>query len=231
MIEILNSAVGTVVLVGLVVLYWLFRRNPDGAWQPLQRYFWFSLMSWAVLMLMETVIFLSLEIDGLDGVRTMTYRDVQRLIFRALTAWAICGLVRHIFTPKLIPTTPIAVAQVVMDWRGIVREWNEEATNLLGWTAEEAIGQELASLIIPEDLEFDYQGQKMLARDAHRQALERFRTSGDAPILNTRFPTIALVKKGDTIMRRPVEVRVTAHSTAGGTTFLGTLTPVSPLGL
>lgn len=56
---------------------------------------------------------------------------------------------------------------ISMDEGGRVTEWNTAATVLLGWSFTEAIGKDLADLIIPS-------GQ----RQAHRDALTRFLTSG-----------------------------------------------------
>jgi PAS domain S-box-containing protein len=118
--------------------------------------------------------------------------------------------------------TPVPVAQIEMDWLGRIYSWNQAATDLLGWTADEAKDKELAGLIIPEDLTVPINGESQLARDIHRAALKTYRETGNAPILNKKFPTKALRKDGKQI---DVDVYVTAHVTQYGTRFLGSIMP------
>ncbi|HUB04403.1 MAG TPA: PAS domain-containing protein, partial [Solirubrobacteraceae bacterium] len=59
----------------------------------------------------------------------------------------------------------IEIAQsafVTLDADGLVREWNRRATELFGYSREEAVGAELAGLIVPERY-----------RDRHREGLRR----------------------------------------------------------
>ena len=53
-------------------------------------------------------------------------------------------------------------AFVTLDADGRVVEWNRRATELFGYSREEALGSELAELIVPERY-----------RDQHRAALSR----------------------------------------------------------
>ena len=54
-----------------------------------------------------------------------------------------------------------------MDAGGEVTDWNGQAHSLFGWSREEAIGRELATLIIPEE-----------HRAAHREGIARFMRTG-----------------------------------------------------
>jgi PAS domain S-box-containing protein len=65
-------------------------------------------------------------------------------------------------------------AIVVTTLDGLVTDWNEGATRLFGYTAPEAVGQSLASLIVPEALEGEHAAQ-----------LERLRTGGTLAELET----------------------------------------------
>src|SRR4051794_41821167 len=58
---------------------------------------------------------------------------------------------------------------VAMDHRGCVLEWSPAAERTFGWTAEEAIGTEMAALIVPPSL-----------RERHRNGLERYLAGGAA---------------------------------------------------
>ena len=138
-----------------------------------------------------------------------------------LCAIRMVWIARTIFPDRR--RAPEPVAQVQMDWRGIIVDWNPAATTLLGWTADEALGQELATLLIPEDLQVTRpDGTTDNARTLHRNGLAHYRETGEAAIINTRFPTTTL-RNG----RPPlaVDVYITAHITAEGTRFLGAITP------
>lgn len=226
MLDIVNSALGVGILVGLILLYWLFRHQGDGYSRPWQQFFRMMLIGWAVLILLETVNLLSLEVQQLRSFSMVISPDVQWFLFRILHAAGIYWLINYIFRPQTVQSSAIPVAQIIMDWKGMIQGWNDEATNLLGWTAEEAIGQELAGLIIPDDLIVEYEGAKMPAREAQQRGMARFRESGAARILNTKYPTLALCKDGK---RRAVEILVSGHVTASGTTFLGIVSPISAL--
>ncbi|MDP9424335.1 MAG: PAS domain S-box protein, partial [Pseudomonadota bacterium] len=67
-------------------------------------------------------------------------------------------------------------AVVVMDRDGIVRAWNAHAHHIFGWSAAEAIGQNLGDLIVPPSL-----------REAHHRGLDRFNAEGVARVLDKRL--------------------------------------------
>ena len=72
-------------------------------------------------------------------------------------------------------------AVITMDVRGVVTGWNAPAENAFGWTAREAIGRDLADLIIPP-----------LHREAHRRGLKHFLDTGEGPVLGKRVELSAL---------------------------------------
>ena len=76
-------------------------------------------------------------------------------------------------------------AVVAMSPDGIVAAWNKQAETTFGWLHDEAVGQTLASLIIPPDL-----------RDAHWKGLKRFLATGEGPVVNQRIEVRALHKDG-----------------------------------
>jgi PAS domain S-box-containing protein len=69
-------------------------------------------------------------------------------------------------------------AVVIIAADGFVIDWNPAAERMFGYARDEALGRELADLIIPEE----FQG-------AHRQALARWRGDGEpeATILGRRL--------------------------------------------
>ena len=82
-----------------------------------------------------------------------------------------------------------------MDHLGRVIEFNEAAEKAFGYRRDEAVGRELAALIVPPEF-----------RDRHREGLARYLETGEARIMNRRTELTALRRDGSTI---PVELAVT----------------------
>ena len=104
-------------------------------------------------------------------------------------------------------------AVVVMDAAGRVIDWNRTAEATFGWTANEAVGQLMADLIIPHQY-----------RDAHNRGLTQYLETGRGPILRQRIEITALHKSGHEL---PVELSVTPTAVSGQTVFLGFLRDIS----
>src|SRR5918994_5843405 len=85
---------------------------------------------------------------------------------------------------------------VAMDAEGHVLEWNPAAERTFGWTAAEAIGAEMADLIVP-----------LALRERHRAGLARFVAGGDPVLLDQRIEITAVRRDGREI---PVELTITA---------------------
>jgi len=86
-------------------------------------------------------------------------------------------------------------AVIGMDATGRVTFWNPMATQMFGWSREEALGQILSDLIFPPAL-----------REAHQLGLERYARTGEASLLNRRLEVTGLRKDGTEF---PVELAVT----------------------
>jgi PAS domain S-box-containing protein len=78
-------------------------------------------------------------------------------------------------------------AVVASDAKGRVIEWNEACERVFGYTRDEAIGRDMAALIIPEEM-----------RDAHHAGMDRMRRTGEGPILGKRLQMPALRADGST---------------------------------
>lgn len=85
-------------------------------------------------------------------------------------------------------------AVVAMDDEGKVTEWNPGAERLLGWSFHEAIGQNLAQLIVPPE-----------HRQAHENGLKRYLRTRQSTMLNTLVEVEAQRKDGT---RMPAELSV-----------------------
>ena len=84
---------------------------------------------------------------------------------------------------------------ITMDASGHVVEFNPAAERVFGYTRAEAVGKELAELIIPVSL-----------RERHRQGLKRYLKTGEGPVLGRRIEINALRADGSEIL---VELAIT----------------------
>jgi len=85
-------------------------------------------------------------------------------------------------------------AIVTIDHRGTVLEWNAAAEATFGYSRAEAVGRELAALVIPA-----------VAREAHRQGLARALATGVGPLLGKRVEMTAIRADGAEF---PVELAI-----------------------
>ena len=86
-------------------------------------------------------------------------------------------------------------ALITMDGKGTVVEWNPAAERVFGYRREDAIGREIAGMIIPPRL-----------REAHRESLARFLATGEGTLLRKLVELPALRADGTEF---PVELFVT----------------------
>ena len=85
---------------------------------------------------------------------------------------------------------------ISMDAAGRVIEFNPAAERVFGYSRDQALGQELASLIIPPD-----------QRERHRKGLQHYLETGEGPVLGKRLEVKALRADGSEIL---VELAITA---------------------
>jgi PAS domain S-box-containing protein len=104
-------------------------------------------------------------------------------------------------------------AVITMDHRGQVLGWNHAAETTFGYRADEAIGREMAELIVPPAL-----------RAAHRKGLARFLETGQPSVLDRRLELIGLHKNGTEF---PVELTITRIGLPGPPTFTGYLRDIT----
>ncbi|QAY77276.1 sensor histidine kinase [Sphingosinicella sp. BN140058] len=104
-------------------------------------------------------------------------------------------------------------AVVVMRSDGTIAAWNQIAQRMFGWSAAEAMGQDLGDLIIPERL-----------RAAHKAGLDRFLRAGEVGILGRQIETVALKKDGSEM---PVELAVMLTGRFQEILFLGFIRDIS----
>jgi len=104
-------------------------------------------------------------------------------------------------------------AVVTMDAGGRVLGWNHAAETTFGYRAHEAIGRDMADLIVPPSL-----------RAKHRHGLARFLETERAVVLDKRLELSAVHKNGTEF---PVELTITRIALPGAPTFTGYLRDIS----
>ena len=103
-------------------------------------------------------------------------------------------------------------AIIGMDHQGLITDFNAAAERTFGYAARDAIGRELADLVIPPGL-----------REQHRQGLRRYLSSGEGPFIDRRVETTGQHADGHEF---PVEVAITrvSHDPPRFTGFVRDLT-------
>jgi len=94
---------------------------------------------------------------------------------------------------------------ISMDERGLVAEWNPAAERTFGYTREEALGRDLADLILPERM-----------RAPHRANLARYLATGEAKLIGRRIEARAARRGGEEF---PIEVAITVTQAGGERVF------------
>jgi PAS domain S-box-containing protein len=98
-------------------------------------------------------------------------------------------------------------AIITIDHRGVVVEWNPAAERLFGYARSEAIGREMASLIIPPQL-----------REAHQVGMMNYLANSEGPILKRLVELPALRANGTEF---PVDLYIMPIAIDGRPLFTG----------
>src|SRR5262249_813475 len=104
-------------------------------------------------------------------------------------------------------------AVVTMDHRGRILGWNHAAETTFGYRADEAIGRDMADLIVPPEL-----------RVRHREGLARFLETEQPVVLDRRLGLKGKHKNG---IEFPLELTITRIGLPGPPTFTGYLRDIS----
>lgn len=102
---------------------------------------------------------------------------------------------------------------ITIDHEGMVLDWNLASEKTFGYSREEALGQQLGELIVPEAL-----------RERHYLGIARYLATGAGPMLDRRIEMPALRADGAEIV---VELSITAIPTGGPPLFTAYLRDIS----
>ncbi|HEY8098286.1 MAG TPA: PAS domain S-box protein [Methylobacter sp.] len=94
---------------------------------------------------------------------------------------------------------------ITMGEDGRVVAWNPQAEHIFHYSLEQALGREVAELIVPPAY-----------RDAHRRGIARFIKTGNSTIINTRIEVLGMRADGSEF---PMELSVSALEQQGGYFF------------
>jgi two-component system, chemotaxis family, CheB/CheR fusion protein len=102
---------------------------------------------------------------------------------------------------------------ITMDATGRVREFNSVAERVFGFSRTEAIGEELAKLIIPPRMRWH-----------HRQGLAHYLKTGEGPLLGKRVEIAGMRRDGSEIL---VELAISPFKIDGSTLFTAYLRDIT----
>ncbi|HXH29262.1 MAG TPA: PAS domain S-box protein [Bacteriovoracaceae bacterium] len=141
----------------------------------------YKILGWTSYPVKEEGLLFAVARDITDIKRLNQERE--RTEFMLKSAERINGLVQHSLD-----------AVVGMSDQGLITSWNPQAEKIFGWEKKDAIGHNLANLIIPS-----------MYREAHRKGLAKFLATGGGPILNQRIEVNGL-RRGQ--VEFPIELAV-----------------------
>ena len=96
-------------------------------------------------------------------------------------------------------------AVVGMDHRGNVIAWNKAAEELFGWSHDEAMGQAMGNLIVPQQ-----------HRENHSSGLKRYNETGEGPVLEQRLKLTAIDRSN---FEFPIELSIFPMQQSEGNIF------------
>ncbi|MCO6383010.1 PAS domain-containing hybrid sensor histidine kinase/response regulator [Oceanicola sp. 502str15] len=103
---------------------------------------------------------------------------------------------------------------IVIDKAGTVLDFNAAATQIFGYSAEEALGANLGALIVPEEY-----------RAAHDAGMQRMRDGGEQRVVGKGRVKLAARRKSGEVF--PVEFAIQSAETDDGTIFISFLRDIS----
>ena len=104
-------------------------------------------------------------------------------------------------------------AVIAINREGTITEWNPQAEAMFGWQRAQALGRELAELVIPKRY-----------REPHRRGMRRLLETGFANVLDKRIELSAIRRDGSEF---PIELSITRIQYAGDEYFSGFVRDIS----
>jgi PAS domain S-box-containing protein len=134
----------------------------------------------------------------------VTYRELHQAAenYRNLSTQLAAG---DAIKSAMLSTALDAI--VTIDEEGKVHDFNAASEKLFGYTRDEAVGQDMAELIVPEKF-----------REAHREGMRHWKATGEANVFGIRIEIEAQNKNGKIF---PIELAITPLGLENETYFTG----------
>ncbi len=104
-------------------------------------------------------------------------------------------------------------AVIIINTKGVIINWNQQATKIFGFSSEEVLDKTLSDFIIPHQY-----------RKAHHSGMQHYLKTGEGPALNTRIEITGLRKSGEEF---PIELAITPIKLENETIFSAFLRDIS----
>lgn len=155
------------------------------------------------------------RVGFLAGTMLVALAGVLSILFRQFGVAERESAQRQQVNARLASTVGASLdAVIVADRDGTIVDFNGAASSIFGYSPEEAIGQKMAPLIIPE-----------ASRKAHYEGMHRYLETGEKHVIdNGLMQLTALHKDGHEF---PVEVSIAAASGPQGTIFVSFIRDIS----
>lgn len=138
-------------------------------------------------------------------------RAAKKLLLRTNPKTAVNHQDGSAYQKAFIKTALDAI--IIIDHKGRVTEFNPAAERIFGFKREEALGKELAELIIPPTY-----------REAHRHGISNYLKTGRGAFMNQRIEITAIRKSGEEF---PVELAIARIGRTSPPVFMGTIRDIS----
>lgn len=102
---------------------------------------------------------------------------------------------------------------VVINEKGTILKWNLKSEAIFGWSAEEAVGREMNTLLIPPQY-----------IEAHNKGMRRFLSTGERRVINKVIEITALRKGG---VEFPIELGISAVESEGKYLFIAFINDIT----
>ena len=114
-------------------------------------------------------------------------------------------------TRNILSTSLDAI--ITIDADDIITSWSKQAEVIFGWSIDEAVGRDLAGLIVPERY-----------RQRHMEGVTNYIKTGEGTAVNTRMEVVGLKKNGEEF---PAELTVAPITVAGKPAFSSFIRDIS----
>ncbi|MEM8694125.1 MAG: ATP-binding protein [Pseudomonadota bacterium] len=161
--------------------------------------------------LSQTLIKLAIAVMGLVLILVMALLVLERLFRESRLVTQENQRVRSRFEAAISSSLD---AVLVVDTAGKIIDYNGAAASVFGYEPEEAIGQDMAELIVPDHM-----------REMHKKGMNRFLETGEKKVIGAgRVRLEAKHKSGDVF---PVELSISVSETDGEQVFVSYLRDIT----